>query len=197
VFGFLQAVNDNNLPDAVQYLDTKLPEEKAEHLAIELKEVLDANLTTGINRISKDAQGNTRDSLRIAREKIGVAKTPKEQFDILLDRIDRQDGASIWLFSAETLVHIPAAYATLQKHDLSSYFPDFFNRVEFFGLPLWRWVSILISGLLAVILSRLVARLVVLAFRLFLHQGHIDNEEEVIGRLKLRYGFCFSPSSSD
>src|SRR5580693_5787683 len=27
VFGFLQAVNSDNLPKAVQYLDTKLPEE--------------------------------------------------------------------------------------------------------------------------------------------------------------------------
>ena len=33
VFGFLQAVNSDNLSKAVQYLDTKLPEEKAEELA--------------------------------------------------------------------------------------------------------------------------------------------------------------------
>ena len=47
VVGFLQAVNSDNLSKAVPYLDTKLPEEKAEQLALQLKAVLDAGLSLG------------------------------------------------------------------------------------------------------------------------------------------------------
>lgn len=107
VFGFLQAVNSNNLPKAVQYLDTKLPEEKAEELALQLKAVLDAGLSSGVNGLSRDPAGNLTDGLRATRERVGVAETPNGKLDIFLDRVTRPDTPAIWLFSAETLAQIP------------------------------------------------------------------------------------------
>jgi MscS family membrane protein len=184
VFGFLQAVNNHNLQNAALYLDVKLPEHKEEELAEQLKAVLDASLASGIDRLSKDQQGNIKDNLRMTREKIGVVKTPSGEFDILLDRIDRQNAVSIWLFSGETLARIPSAYASLNRFDLSHYLPESFRKVEFFGLPLWRWLMIAVSISLALLLSRLVARLVLLVFRLFLHHGHVENEKDIIRRLE-------------
>jgi MscS family membrane protein len=184
VFGFLQAVNANNLPKAVQYLDTKLPETKAEELAVQLKAVLDANLSTGIDRLSKEEQGNTKDNLRITRERIGVAKSPKGDFDILLDHVEKQQGVSLWLFSPETLARIPEAHQNLRNRDLSNYLPESLRNVEFFGLPLWRWFLIVVSIVLALILSHLVARLVLLIFRLALRHGRAENEHDIIRRLQ-------------
>jgi MscS family membrane protein len=184
VFGFLQAVNSNNLKSAAQYLDVKEPEDKAEQLATELKAVLDTSLTSGIDRISKEEQGTTKDNLRITREKIGTAKTPSGEFDILLDRVERQQGVSIWLFSGETLGRIPGAYGSLRQYDLSRYLPESLRNVEFFGLPLWRWLLMAISILLALLLSHLVARLVLLTFRLILHHGQAPDEKGIIRRLQ-------------
>jgi MscS family membrane protein len=145
VFGFLQAVNSNNLSRAVQYLDTKLPEDKAEALAVQLKAVLDAGLLSGINGLSRDPLGDLNDDLRASRERVGVAETPNGKLDIFLDRVERPQTPAIWLFSAETLAQIPKVHARLETRDYSKYFPAALSRLEFFGLPAWRWLSILIT----------------------------------------------------
>jgi MscS family membrane protein len=184
VIGFLQAVTNNDLVKAAQYLDTKLPEPQAEQLAQQLKVVLDSGLSSSINGLSHEPQGNVADDLRVTREKVGVAKTANGNLDILLDRVKRPQAATIWLFSAETLLRIPSAFANLQKHDISSQLPSVLVRVAFFGLPLWRWLVIVTAIILALLLSSLVARLLLLVCRLFLDRGHIPNEEEILHRLK-------------
>lgn len=184
VIGFLQAVTNNDLAKAAQYLDTKLPEPQAEQLAQQLKVVLDTGLSSSINGLSHEPQGNVTDDLRVTREKVGVAKTANGNLDILLDRVKRPQAATIWLFSAETLSRIPSAFANIQKRDISSQLPSVLVRVAFFGLPLWRWLVIIIALILALLLSSLVARLLLVVVKLFLDRGHIPNEEEVLHRLK-------------
>jgi MscS family membrane protein len=184
VIGFLQAATNNDLARAAQYLDTKLPEPQAEQLAQQLKVVLDTGLSSSINGISHEAQGNVADDLRVTREKVGVAKTANGNLDILLDRVKRPQAATIWLFSAETLLRIPSAFANLQKHDISSRLPSVLVRVAFFGLPLWRWLAIITAIILALLLASLVARLLLVVCRLFLDRGHVPNEEEILHRLK-------------
>jgi MscS family membrane protein len=184
VIGFLQAVTNNDLAKAAQYLDTKLPEPQAEQLAKQLKVVLDTGLSSSINGLSREPQGNVADDLRVTREKVGVAKTANGNLDILLDRVKRPQAATIWLFSAETLLRIPGAFANLQKHDISSQLPSVLVKVAFFGLPLWRWLIIITAIILALLFSSLIARLLLVVFRVFLDRGHIPNEEEILHRLK-------------
>ena len=184
VFGFLQAVNNHNLPRAVQYLDTKLPEEKAEELAEQLKAVLDAGLSSGINGLSRDPLGDLNDDLRASRERVGVVQTPDGKLDIFLDRVERPQTPTIWLFSAETLAQIPNIHAHLETRDYSQYFPAAFSRVEFLGLPLWRWLSILISITLVYFLSALVTRLFVVVLRILLKKRHVQDEEEILANLR-------------
>jgi MscS family membrane protein len=184
VIGFLQAVTDNNLTKAAQYLDTKLPEAQAEQLALQLKVVLDTSLSSSINGLSHEPQGNIADDLRVTREKVGVAKTAKGNLDILLDRVKRPQAATIWLFSAETLGQIPGAYASLQQRDFSSQFPHFLVKVVFLGLPLWRWLIIFVSLIFAILLSATLARVLLFVFKIFLTRGRVPNEEDVLRRLK-------------
>jgi MscS family membrane protein len=184
VIGFLQAVTDNNLAKAAQFLDTKLPEPQAEQLAQQLKVVLDTGLSSSINGLSHDPQGNIADDLRVTREKVGIVKTPKGNLDILLDRIKRPQAATIWLFSDETLARIPDTYANLQKRDLTSQLPPLLVKVVFLGLPLWRWLVIFAGILLAILLATSVARLLLIVFKVFLTRGHVPNEDEVLHRLK-------------
>jgi MscS family membrane protein len=183
VFGFLQAVNSDNLSKAVQYLDTKLPEEKAEQLALQLKAVLDAGLSSGINGLSRDPAGDLTDGLRATRERVGVAETSNGKLDIFLDRVTRADTPAIWLFSSETLAKIPNIHANLKTRDYSQYFPASFARV-FLGLPLWRWFGILITIAVVLLLSSLVTRLLFLVVKIFLNMKHVQNEKEILARLK-------------
>ena len=183
VFGFLQAVNSNNLPRAVLYLDTKLPEAKAEDLAVQLKAVLDSGLSSSINGLSRDPLGNLKEDLRAGRERVGVADTSDGKLDIFLDRVERQQTAAIWLFSSETLAKIPSAHANLKSRDYAQYFPASFARV-FLGLPLWRWLSILITIALVYFLSAFLTRFLFLVVRIFLNKKHAQDEKEILVRLK-------------
>lgn len=184
VIGFLQAVTNNDLPKAAQYLDTKLPNAEAGQLAQQLKVVLDTGLASSINGLSHEPQGDVGDDLRVSREKVGVVKTPNGTIDIFLDRVKRPQAATIWLFSSETLAQIPAAYANLQKHDIATQLPSVLVKVVFLGLPLWRWVLILTTIVLSILLASFFARLLLLIFRLFLKRGHVPNEAEILHRLK-------------
>jgi MscS family membrane protein len=184
VMGFLKAVNDGDLGIATQYLDTKLPDDKAKELAAELKAVLDASLSSSLNKISKDEQGSLRDNLRISRESIGVAKTPNGDLEIYLDRVERPQQVPVWLFAPETLAKIPEAYAHLEKHDRLDALPEPLRTVHFFGIPLWRWISIFVGLGLSLLLSSVVARLFLWIFRIALHKGKIQNEEEILRKLR-------------
>jgi MscS family membrane protein len=183
VFGFLQAVNSNNLSKAVEYLDTKLPEAKAEELAVQLKAVLDSGLSSGINGLSRDPLGDLKDDLRASRERVGVAETPNGKLDIFLDRVERPQTPAIWLFSSETLAKIPNIHAHLETRDYSKYFPASFARV-FLGLPLWRWLSILITITVVILLTSLATRLLFLVLKILLNMKHLQDEKEILAQLK-------------
>ncbi len=184
VVGFLNAVADNNLATATQYLDTDLPEDQAEQLAVQLKAVMDTNLSTSIDGLSHEESGNLNDNLEMTREKIGVVRTPSGDVDILLDRVQRKQEPAIWLFSADTLKQIPGAYAHLQRQHFARYLPEALRRIEFLGLPLWRWLFIVIAILLAILLSTVVTRLLLLVFGATLHEGQLLPKSEILGKLR-------------
>lgn len=184
VLGFLRAVANNNLAVASQYLDTKLPEDQAEQLAKQLKAVLGASLSTSIEGISRGEAGNLNDNLRMTREKIGVVRTSSGDLDILLDHVQRRQEPSIWLFSADTLAQIPSFYAHLETRDSSRFLPAAGRRIELFGLPLWRWVYILLAIALAVVLSTVVTRLLLLIFGLTFHESQLLSRKEILGLIR-------------
>ncbi len=180
VIGFLQAVSSNKLAVAAQYLDTKLPEPQAEVLAQQLKAVLDSGLSSSVSSLSRESRGDVHDDLRETRERVGTAKTQDGALEIFLDRVKRPAEPSIWLFSSDTLSKVPDAYSHLQQSDLSRLFPAPLVRTELFGLPLWRWISIVAAIILAFILSTLVTRLLLLVFKIFLSRRHFQNENHIL-----------------
>jgi MscS family membrane protein len=184
VVGFLQTVSNNKLSVATQYLDTKLPEDKAEELAKQLNAVLDAGFLGNIQRISRTEQGDLHDGLHVTQYNIGVATTPDGDLDVLLDRVQQPDGSYIWLFSAETLEQVPEAYSHLQTSGISSYLPESFTKIHFWGLSLWQWLVLVISILLALLLSSVITRLLLFIFRVALHLGKVQYEGEILRRLQ-------------
>lgn len=184
VFGFLQAVHVNDLARATQYLDTKLPQNKAEELAQQLNAVLDAGLTSGIDNVSRSPQGSLNDDLRTTREKVGTAKTPAGDLEIFLDHVTRPNQPSIWLFSAETLAQIPNAYAHLaKKADFTQRLPAFLVKIQFLSVPLWRWLMILIFIALAILLSSVITRSLLRFCGLLLKKRHVENSTEITRQL--------------
>jgi MscS family membrane protein len=184
VLGFLNAASANNLATAVQYLDTDLPEDQAEQLAEQLKAVMDASLSTSIDGLSQEESGKLNNNLEMMHEKIGVVRTPSGDVDILLERVKRDQEPAIWLFSADTLAQVPSAYAYLQRQHLARYMPEALRRIQFLGLPLWRWMFTVIAILLAILLSSVVTRLLLLTFGAALNEGQLLPKSEILRKLK-------------
>lgn len=184
VIGFLQAVSNNQLSSAVQYLDTKLPEKKAEELAVQLKTAMDASLSTSVERISRDPGGDTRDNLRLTREKIGTIRGQHGDLDLFLDRVQRNDGPSIWLFSSETLAQVPQVTAELPAKHLPDYLPASFNRITIGGVTLNRILLIFIALLGALALSSAATRLLLYLFELFFEKTKLQSNNEALRRLR-------------
>ena len=85
--------------------------------------------------------------------------------EILLDQVKRPNEPPIWLFSQETLNKVPAAYESSQHKDYARYFPEWMRRDSFLGIPLWRWVSFLVSALIVLALASVLTRLVIRILR--------------------------------
>jgi MscS family membrane protein len=157
VLGFLRAAETKDYERAAQYLDGKRTPARAQELAIQLKFLLDQGLSTSIANLSRSANGNAKDGLRVTHEDVGTVKTPAGDLKVMLDRVERSGEPAIWLFSQETLNQVPAAFASAHHTDYEQYFPQWMH-VSFMSVPLWRWAFILLSLLAMFVAASLLTR---------------------------------------
>ncbi|MGB6192863.1 MAG: mechanosensitive ion channel family protein [Terracidiphilus sp.] len=173
VMGFLRAAEHTDYPRAAKYLDSRKPEEAREELAMQLKALLDLGTSTDLNALSHVPEGDVTDNARPTREKVGVVETPDGPLDILLDRVQQPgDQQPVWLFSQETLRHVPEAYESAQsvaRRDLVTYFPAWMSRFTLFSIPLSRWVLALGTLVALVLLALLLTRIVLALLKWALH----------------------------
>ena len=158
MLGFLRTAEAKDYAKAAEYLDGRRTEQQAEQLAIQLKHLLDQGMSTSIDSISRSPTGSMKDQLRISRERVGTVKTPKGEMEVMLDQVKRPGEPAIWLFSQETLNHVPAAYASMQHKNYEDYFPAWSRRISFLSFPLWRWAAILLTVVLQLFAAALLTR---------------------------------------
>jgi MscS family membrane protein len=134
--GFLSAAYNQKYDLAAQYLDTRANEREAVALARQLFFVLDRKLPAKLNNVSNDPLGSLSDPVDSKRELIGSVTTESGSVDIFLQRVDRLNGVSLWLFSRETLVEIPGVYDEINSTTVEHYVPSFLLK-KFFGVSLF------------------------------------------------------------
>ena len=163
--GYLQAARDGDFERAAKYLDlrylpTWMDERQGSRLARQLKIALDKALWFDLEVVSADPDGFTDDGLPPNRDLIGRVKTPEKTVDILMQRVPRRDGVSIWKFSNQTVAEIPHLYEHFGygpfEETLSKMFPD----AQFLGWQVWQWVLWLINLALSFLLALLITWIV-------------------------------------
>jgi MscS family membrane protein len=155
VNGFLSAAAEGDWERAGEYLDTRrLPRDSAtrdeSELARQLSFVLDRFLWIHPETLSNDPKGHADDGLPKYQDYIGRIETPSKQVDVLLQRVPRGDGVSIWKFATATIVEIPALFEEFGTRRLGYRFVELVPQGRFLGLPLWEW-----AGILAVLVTTL------------------------------------------
>ncbi|MCZ6778275.1 MAG: hypothetical protein O7F16_04835, partial [Acidobacteria bacterium] len=114
MLGFLLACREGDYERAAAYLDLRRLDAKERGrgavLARQLKFVLDQELWVEIERLSQQPEGYPGDGLPSYRDRVGTIHTEEGPVEVLLQRVPRGDGVSIWKISSATVARIPALY---------------------------------------------------------------------------------------
>jgi MscS family membrane protein len=159
VMGFLAAAAKSDWPRAAKYLDTKLPQDRAEELARQLKILLDRGLSIDLARLSGSPEGEQDERLGKGRELVGTISTKSGKLDVLLARVQRGAELPVWLFAPETLREVPAAYEEYEPSFVERFLPDYLTRGYGVRYMLWSWMIVAASSIVALLLGLLFTRL--------------------------------------
>jgi MscS family membrane protein len=151
-----QAGNDTLAAEYLQWPRTRLEITKPE-AARELLFVLNHGFEDNVSHISRAPDGSLSDGLPSDKERVGtVLLATGERADILLTRVARSDGQSLWLVASETVADIPRLHAESGLPQLERILPRPLTRAQFSGLPLWIPLALLVLLPLIYIVVRFV-----------------------------------------
>ncbi|HVT92857.1 MAG TPA: mechanosensitive ion channel family protein [Bryobacteraceae bacterium] len=166
VINFLDASQSRNWGRALRYLEIppKLSTADLERLPRRLKYVLD-NQVINLNKLSSDPAGSLDDGLPPDTERIVTVKMETGTADILLHRAKNGNG-DVWLFSEATMQMVPKMAAEVDRPAIEKYLPKLLTRrTPVFSLRFWQLLALLIAVPVALALSSLFTRLLILILR--------------------------------
>ena len=182
VIGFLKAAERGQYSRAAGYLDTRRVKDGAA-LARQLEAILDAGGAAELESVSKAPDGNLADGLPANRERTGSIDLDDGPMDILLERVKR-GGESIWLFSSETLDHIPRAVQEVGTDEIRRFVPRPLREIRIFSLPLYRWLATLVGICLALGFAALGSRLLFPLARPIVRRISHQNDDRLLEALR-------------
>ena len=190
--GFLVAVDKADYEAAAEYLDLRNLRGEARdltgaQLARRLFVIINRADWTDVDELVDDPAGRSNDSLPNYRDSIGVVHDGDTNVQLLMQKVPRGDGVSIWKVSNATVSLIPKLYATYGYpqwiEDLRRGLPN----VSILGFELFKWVIVLGTGLLAYLTVFLVA----LVIRRTLGDPNMPSHRRVFRFLVLPLGIWF------
>lgn len=151
---FLEAAKAKDYKSAAEHLDMRnLPRDMRgksdEELARELKIIIDRGLWIDQEQLSEHPDGHSNDGLPSYRDLLGQIETEKKTYTLLLQKVPRGDGVSIWKISNVTVAKIPELYELAGFGNYGDFLSGIFPEVEIFGAYLWQWIGVLINMVFA------------------------------------------------
>ena len=150
--GFLAAVDEADYETAAEFLDLRnLRGEATELTGAQLARRFDVIIKRAawddIDELVDDPAGRSNDNLPDYRDSIGIVLDGDKELRLLMQKVPRGDGVSIWKISNATVSLIPRLYATYgyPEHieDLRRNLPN----VIFLGFELFKWVTVIAVGI--------------------------------------------------
>jgi MscS family membrane protein len=164
VNGFFAACREGNYEKAANYLDLRRIPADGPTLARQLRTILSRTLWVDVEALSPEHEGRLNDGLPPYRERLGSIDTQAGKVDILLQRVPREDGVSIWKLAGVTVAQVPDLYKEFGYGALERFLPKMFFDIQFLDIALWQWIGLLVLVLLAAIASWFLTVLVVRLF---------------------------------
>jgi len=165
VAGYFAAVKAGDMKRAAEYLDLRrLPrgyrKSDGPELARQLKVILDRTLWVDLDLLSSDPKGHSGDGLSGYYDLVGQIQAGDRKYDILLQRLPRQDGTLIWKFSNKTVRYIPVMYEVHGYGAIGEKLSQIFPEFTFLGLAIWQWIFLILIIAAAAVAAFPVVRIV-------------------------------------
>ncbi|MHA6281310.1 mechanosensitive ion channel family protein [Salinimicrobium sp. CAU 1759] len=95
--------------------------------------------------LSNDTEGRLDDDLPNHLERVGTVSTSREDFDLLLEKVEGPEGGPLWLFSDQTIQYIKELSA-LEENLLLLHriMPPVLEQYQLWGATVGQWLAILL-----------------------------------------------------
>src|SRR5580692_3246604 len=169
IFQFLEACHAHEYSKAAYYLDLHQMSpagrvKKGPQLAQQLEDLLD-DTPFDIATLSRNPEGDLSDGLSPSREHLATFQVNGQSLELGLERVELKPGFKVWLVSADSLPLIPQAHQVVAETPFENKLPPRLVTTELLDTPLWRWIALLVMGLVLWLVSGLIAGAIVFTFR--------------------------------
>ena len=169
VFHFLEACHARDYSKALYYLDLRRmpPADRVKQgpeLARQLEDLLD-DTPFEITTLSRDPDGDQSDGLSPAFERLATFHVDGQTLELQLERVDLRHGFPVWLVSADSVAMIPRAHQAVAESPFEKKLPQKLVTFELFDTPVWRWIALVLMGLVLWIVAGFLSWAIVAAMR--------------------------------
>jgi MscS family membrane protein len=172
VAGLTSAVRREDFLAAEGYLQlTRAQRPAAQALAHDLAALVERYFTQPVNALSALPEGRLDDGLPPDRDRL-VLSIDGKSVDLLLVRINGEQGRPIWLFSSDTLAEVPSLRSALHPTWMQRVMPAALSDRALFGIPLTQWIAFAASIVLPLAVLGLLGRVAVLVARGTVHDAN-------------------------
>ncbi|HEY7532700.1 MAG TPA: mechanosensitive ion channel family protein, partial [Nitrospiraceae bacterium] len=113
-------------------------------LARQLRIVLGRELLVDLDALSLSPEGDPNDGLDSVLDRLGRIEGRIRTYDILLQRVSREDGVSIWKFAGSTVAEIPRLAGEFGYGRLETFLPSWFFDYRIMGIEIVLWAGSII-----------------------------------------------------
>ncbi len=140
--GFLRATRERNFERAAQYLDVSAGEADGPKLARQLRIVLGRELWIDLDGLSTSPEGDPSDGLADGRDWVGRIAGRTKSYDIVLQRVPREDGVYIWKFAGSTVADVPQLYEEFGYGRWETFLPPWVFDYRIMGIEVVLWAAV-------------------------------------------------------
>jgi len=151
--GFQAAVDGVDYESAAEYLDLRNLRGRAgdltgAQLARRFSVIVRRATWADVDELVDDPAGRSNDALPDYRDSIGVVLDGDKEVRLLMQKVPRGDGVSIWKISNATVSLIPKLYAIYGYPEWIENLRRNLPNVTFLGFELFKWVIVISVGIL-------------------------------------------------
>ena len=166
---FLESCHARDYSKATYYLDLRrMPAadraKDGPELAMQLEDLLD-DTPFDITTLSRDPEGDVADGLDPPFDRLASFQVNGQSVELQLERVQLSPRVRVWEVSSDSVALIPKAHQAVAETPFEKKLPQFLVTFEILDTPVWRWIALVLAGVVLWIVSTYLARGVVIALR--------------------------------